>query len=163
MIVSLIVAMDEAGGISLDGRLPWRLSSDLQRFKALTMGHHLVMGRKTFDSIGRPLPGRTTIIVTRQLNYHPAGCLVANSLEIALELARGGGESEVFVIGGGEIYAQSLPCADRIYLTCVHTRVAADTFFPAFDPSEWEAVQVVESPVGEKDQFPYTFTVMQRR
>lgn len=162
MIVSLLVAMDEQRGIGVDGRLPWHLSDDLKRFKALSMGHHLIMGRKTWESIGRPLPGRVTIVVTRNPNYTAEGCLVAHSLEEALALAQAGGEDEIFVIGGGEIFAQALPLADRIYLTRVHTTSAVDVSFPEFDLEDWNAVESSEHPADGKNDFPTTFQVLER-
>src|ERR1044071_9960120 len=111
--------MDEKRGIGKAGGLPWRLSADLKRFRELTMGHHLIVGRKTFESIGKPLPGRQMIIVTRQAGFHAEGCFIVNSVDDALRLARERGESEVFVIGGAEIYAQTLALAVRLYLTLV--------------------------------------------
>ena len=162
MIVSLVVAMDQQRGIGRDGGLPWHLSTDLKRFKALTIGHHLILGRKTHESIGRPLPGRTSIVLSRALDYHPEGCQVAGSLEAALEIARQAGESEVFVIGGGQIFAQALKAAERIYLTRVHTMADCDTFFPEFDESAWQVVEQRHCPAGEKDQFPSTFEVLQK-
>lgn len=163
MQISLIVAMDEKNGIGLQGRLPWRLATDLRRFKKLTMGHHLVMGRKTFDSIGRPLPGRVNILVTRQRNYHPAGCLIAHSLLEALSLAEQAGEAEVFIIGGGEIFAQALPLAGRIYLTRLQADLGADVFFPALNEAEWVSGETEYFPPGEGDQFAHTFCILERR
>jgi len=163
MIVSLLVAMDENGGIGIENRLPWRLSSDLRRFKRLTMGHCLIMGRKTHQSIGRPLPGRTNIVVSRNPNYRAEGCLIVGSLEQALELARDHGESEAFVIGGGEIFEQALPIANRIYLTRVHARVKATVFFPALDPEDWEIITTETVASGPQDEYPTTFQVWQRK
>src|SRR5262252_6627228 len=120
--------MDERRGIGKAGKLPWRLSSDLKRFRELTMGHHLIVGRKTFESIGKPLEGRQMIVVTRHEDFKPSGCIVSDSIDAAFDVARERGENEVFVIGGGEIYAQTLGFADRLYLTEVHTVVDADTF-----------------------------------
>ena len=162
MIISLLVAMDEQRGIGVDGRLPWHLSDDLKRFKALTMGHHLIMGRKTWESIGRPLPGRITIVVTRNPHYVAEGCLVAHSLEEALALAQAGGEEEAFIIGGGEVFVQALPLADRIYLTRVHTVSEVDVTFPEFDPEDWTAVESAEHPADGKNDFPTTFQVLER-
>lgn len=163
MIVSIIVAMDEGRGIGIGNRLPWHLSTDLKRFKALTMGHHVILGRKTFESIGRPLPGRNMIIVTRQLDYHPVGYLVARSLEEALELAAARGEEEAFVIGGGEIFAEALKIADKLYLTLVHTRASADTFFPRLDPQEWEETVVSYHPADTRNDHPSTFSILVRK
>lgn len=163
MIISLVVALDKDGGIGWRGRLPWRLSSDLKRFKALTMGHHLIMGRKTFESIGKPLPGRTSIVLTRNPHYHPEGALTAPSLEEALALAHSRDESEAFVIGGGQIFRLALPLAERIYLTQVHAQVQADTFFPRLDPADWVEVEAETLDAGVKDQYPATFKVLERR
>src|SRR5499426_1224906 len=126
VIVSIIAAMDRKRGIGVDNKLPWKLSADLKRFRDLTMDHHIIVGRKTFESIGRPLPGRQTIIVTRDRNYRWEGCLVVHSVEEAISLAQSRGESEVFVCGGSEIYERSLPMAERIYLTLVDSDVVAD-------------------------------------
>jgi dihydrofolate reductase len=133
VIVSIIVAMDEAGGIGKAGGLAWYESGDLKNFKALTMGHHLIVGRKTYQSIGKALPGRTTVIVTRTLNFSVEGCLVTHTLEEALVLAEQSGENEVFIGGGGEIFSLALPRAQRIYLTRVHTLADCDVFFPQVD------------------------------
>jgi dihydrofolate reductase len=163
VIISLLVAMDEKRGIGKDGKLPWRLSSDLKRFRELTMGHHIIVGRKTFESIGKPLPGRRTILVTRNLNYTVEGCLVAGSVESALKLAKERGESEAFIIGGADIYAQALEVADRIYLTEVHAEVDADTFFPEFDRSAWTERECTYQPADEKNQHACTFRLLERK
>lgn len=163
MIVSLIVATDRNGGIGIDGRLPWHLPADLKRFRELTMGHHLIVGRKTFDSIGKALPGRQMIIVTRNRSFQAKDCLVAHSVEEALELARQRGEDEVFVGGGGEIYAQSLALADRIYLTIVEAEVEADAFFPKLSDGEWIEGESEFHPVDERNALPFTFKVLERK
>ena len=155
--------MDDRQGIGHHGSLPWRLSTDMKRFKAITMGHHLIMGRKTFETIGRLLPGRKMIILTRNKAYEAGGCLIARSLEEAFRFAEEGGEEEVLVIGGGEIYQQALPKADRIYLTHVHTQVPADVYFPKFTLDEWQEVRCEEVPAGEKDSYPTTFRVLERK
>jgi dihydrofolate reductase len=162
VIISLIVAMDEQKGIGHHGRLPWRISSDLRRFKTITMGHHLIMGRRTYETIRRPLPGRTMIIITRNSNYIAEGCFVVSSLDHALRLAKERGETEAIVIGGGEIYAQALPLANRIYMTIVHAQVPADVFFPELDVTEWKEVQLVYTPAGEGDSYPTTFRILER-
>lgn len=163
MIVSLIVAMDEKGGIGKTGALPWRLPADLRRFKQLTMGHHLIMGRKTYQSIGRPLPGRTMIVVTRNREYQPEGCLVLGSFEAALDLARERGETEVFVIGGSEIFAQALPIADRLYLTRVHAAVQTDVSFPPFNEEAWVEKGRQLHPADEHNPYASTFRILERR
>ena len=137
MHIALIVAVSRNRVIGRGGQLPWHLPADLRRFKRLTMGHHLIMGRKTFESIGRPLPGRTSIVVTRRLDYAPPGVLIAGSIPAALQLAAA--DREVFFVGGGEVYGQALPLCHKIYLTEVAADVAGDTLFPELDPraSHW--------------------------
>lgn len=160
MIVSLIVALDEERVIGRDGGLPWRLSADLKRFKALTMGHHLVMGRKTYDSIGRPLPGRTSIVLTRQVGWSAPGVLAAASLDDALTLARA--DSEVFVIGGAELFLLAWPSAQRLYLTRVHAKVAGDVRLDPWDESQWRLVSRDSRPADEKNEYPYSFEIYER-
>jgi len=165
VLVSLIVAMDENGGIGIENRLPWRLTADMQRFKALTMGHHLVVGRKTFASIGRPLPGRKLIVVSRRLAAAPGeeSLSYVGSLEEALKLAAQRGEQETFIGGGAQLYAQALACADRIYLTRVHANRPADVFFPSFDLSAWSVRETFDYPADEKNQYPSTYQALTRR
>lgn len=163
MIISLLVAMDEKRGIGKDGKLPWRMSADLKRFRELTMGHHLIVGRKTFESIGKALPGRRTIVVTRNPELQPEGCMVAASLEAAVETARMNEETEAFVIGGADIYAQALDLADRVYLTEVHAEVDADTFFPEFDRSAWTEKECSYQPADEKNHHACTFRLLERK
>jgi dihydrofolate reductase len=161
MPLSLIVAMSENGVIGRGGTLPWRLSADLKRFKSLTMGHHLIMGRKTYDSLGRVLPGRTSIVVTRQANWRPAPeLLVAQSVDEAIRMAEH--DSEAFVIGGGEIYAQALPRAERIYLTRVEREVEGDTRFPEWNPAEWQLTFSEPHSADAKNEYDYTFCVYDR-
>ncbi len=158
--------MDEAGGIGKGGRLPWHLRSDLQRFKALTMGHHLILGRRTWESIGRPLPGRTVIILSRQPGYFPAGCAtcrVCRSFEQALKLARTAGETEVFIGGGSKVFAQALPYADRLYLTRVQVNADCEVFFPPLDWDEWQEIERQEHPADAHNDYPHTFHLLTRR
>ncbi len=157
---SLIVAISENRVIGRDGRLPWHLRADLQRFKQLTMGQTIVMGRKTYESIGRPLPGRKSVVVTRQPDYAPAGVRVARSLEAAAEW--GAGDSEVFFIGGGEIYRQVLPRIERIYLTLVHTRTTGDTYFPELPTDQWRQVERVDHDADAHNDYPFSFLVYER-
>jgi dihydrofolate reductase len=142
--LSLIVAMARNRVIGRDGQLPWRLPADQQRFKTLTMGHHIIMGRKTWESIGRPLPGRVSVVVTRNKAYAAAGATVVRSLAEALALARG--DPEAFVIGGGELYREALPLAGRIYLTELEDDYPGDAFFPPLAQREWLAVQRERHP-----------------
>jgi dihydrofolate reductase len=162
VIVSIIAAMDRKRGIGVDNRLPWRLSADLKRFRELTMGHHIIVGRKTFESIGRPLPGRRMIVVTRDATYKAEGGDVAHSIEDAVSLARERGESEVFICGGAEIYSKTIGIADRMYLTFVDAEVAADTFFPEFDERDWSERESFYQPADEKNQHPSTFKALVR-
>jgi len=163
MILSLIVAMDEEDGIGRDKQIPWHLSADLQRFKQFTMGHCIIMGRRTYESIGHPLPGRTSIVITRRKDYQAkAGVICADSLQDALRTAKRLGETEAFIIGGGEIFQHSLPLADQIYLTRVHTRIQADTFFPPIRFEEWLTSQECFLPVDESNQYPSTFMLLKR-
>jgi dihydrofolate reductase len=162
MKISLIAAADEENGIGLNGLLPWRLPDDLKRFKQLTLGHHLIMGRKTYQSIGKPLPGRTTIVVTRQSEYQPEGVLTAPGVKAALELARSRGESEAFVCGGGEIYHQMLPLAERVCLTRVHARLAADVRFPELAATDWQLIESIAHPADERHPYPFTFLTYQK-
>jgi dihydrofolate reductase len=162
LIISLLVAMDEKRGIGKAGKLPWHLSSDLKRFRELTMGHHIVVGRKTFESIGKPLPGRHTIVVTRDPNFKHEGCLVAGSVQDGIVLARERGETEAFVIGGAEIYAQALDASDRLYLTQVHAEVDADAFFPEFERTAWIETQHIDHPADDKNQYAFTFRLLER-
>jgi dihydrofolate reductase len=158
--ISLIAAMAANRAIGIDGRLPWRLPADLKRFKALTLGHTLVMGRKTHESIGRPLPGRKTIVVTHRQDYAPPGVQVAHSVDEALAQA---GDGEVFVGGGEEIFRQTLDRADRIYLTRIEKDFPGDTFFPEIDESAWRIVEKEDCPATDETPFAYTFLTLDRR
>jgi len=162
LIISLIVATDDKGGIGKDNRLPWHLHSDLKRFKTLTMGHHLVMGRKTFETIGKLLPGRIMVVVTRNTAYHPKGCIVVNSLEAAVNIAKNNQETELFVIGGGDIFNQAIDIADKVYLTTVHAVVNADVFFPTLDPSKWKLIWNERIAFGGQDDFESDFKILLR-
>ena len=160
---SIIVAMDQKNGIGYQGRLPWHLPAELKHFKALTMGHHLIMGRKTYESIGKPLPGRTTVVVTRNLNYIAEGCLIAHSIASALELAESQGESETFICGGHSIYRDALKDTDRLYLTRIHAEFQVDTTFPNLDLSLWKVISADFHPSNEKNAHPFTFFIYERR
>jgi dihydrofolate reductase len=137
-VVSLIVAMDRNRVIGAGRRLPWHIPEDLKRFRRLTLGHHVVMGRKTWESIGRPLPGRTNIVLTRQPGFRAEGAHVVSCLDDALRLAAG--DMEVFVIGGAQIYALALPCADRAYVTEIDAAFSGDVWFPLLPVNEWREV-----------------------
>jgi dihydrofolate reductase len=162
MTVHLIVAMDEGRLIGRDNDLPWHLPADLKRFRRLTMGHPLVMGRRTWESIGRPLPGRTSIVVTRRTDYAvPEGVHVAASPEGAFRLASGL-DDDVFVIGGAALYAETLPRADRLHVTLVHARLAGDARFPAIDDREWRLVEERSRPADARNAYDLTFRTYER-
>lgn len=133
--VSLIVAVAKNGVIGHNNTLPWHLPEDLKHFRALTTGHHIIMGRKTYESLGRLLPGRTTVIVTRNSDYQLAGALIAHSLQDAIDLCKN--DAEAFVIGGAELYQQALTCVDKLYVTEVDLTPAGDAYFPAVDANLW--------------------------
>lgn len=158
--VSLIVAMGKNRVIGANGAIPWRLPNELQLFKRVTMGHHIIMGRKTWESIGRLLPGRTTVIVTRQRGYAVAGAVVTGSLDAAL--AACGDDSEVFVIGGGELYQLALPLAQRIYLTTVDVEPAGDTLMPEFNSALWRETSAESFAADEKHAYAFRFSVLER-
>lgn len=162
MTLALIVAVAENGVIGRDGGLPWRLSGDLRYFKAVTMGKPIIMGRKTFESIGRPLPGRPNLVVSRTPGFSCAGADVYQSLEAAIADAEGMGKGEVMVIGGAGLYEAALPIADRIYLTEVHAKVVGDVTFPAFDRGEWAETSRARHPAGEKDDHDHSFVIFER-
>ncbi len=161
--VSLIAAVAENGVIGAAGGMPWRLSSDLKRFKQLTLGKPVVMGRKTFETIGKPLPGRDNIVVTRQGGFAPAGVIVVASLDAALEKAATLGAEEVMVAGGGEIYAQAMERADRLYITHVEAAPLGDVRFPLIDKTVWHAGPEIRVPEGEKDSAASRFVIYERR
>ena len=157
MIISIIVAVDERNGIGLQNRIPWHLPADLSRFKTLTMGHHLILGRKTFESISTPLSGRTLIVLSRNLDYQPEDCLTALSLQDSFRLAEAAGEREVFVIGGSEVYSEALPIADHLYLTRVHITVESDRSIPTIQEEDWTLICEQFHPADDKNQHPHTF------
>ena len=165
-ILCLVAAVADNGVIGLANGLPWRLSTDMKRFKALTLGKPMVMGRKTFDSIGKALPGRVTIVVTRSRDFAADGVRVAHTLADALALAREvageSGTGEIIIAGGGDIYAQAMPLADRLYITHVHAAPDGDTHFPAISPDEWALLEATEVPVGERDSVASRFAIYDR-
>jgi dihydrofolate reductase len=167
MEVVLIVAVADNGVIGSRGALPWRLKSDLRRLKALTLGKPVVMGRKTFASIGRPLPGRTNIVVTRDASFRSPGAVVTTSFADARAVATGDAlrrpAGEIAVIGGAEVYAQWMEYADRLELTEVHARPEGDTYFAAIDAADWEEVARVRNPAGSDDSADYSYVTYRRR
>ncbi len=160
-ILSIIVAMAKNRVIGRDNQLPWHLPADLRHFKQTTMGHPIIMGRKTYESIGRPLPGRQNIVITRNPDFQAEGCLVVHSLQEALAAVPEA--EEVFIIGGASLYREALPLADRIYLTLVDAEVEGDTFFPELDASEWQEVRRETFAPDEKNPFGYAFIEFVRK
>ena len=156
MLVSIIVAMAKNRVIGREGKLPWHLPSDLQRFKQLTMGHTLLMGSHTFESIGQPLPGRRTIVLSRDPDYQAVDCEVATSIAAALQLAKPA--EELFICGGADIYRQTLPFAERIYLTELENEIAGDAYFPELPAGEFRIMQRQQV----KDKLNYHFSILQR-
>jgi dihydrofolate reductase len=159
MIVSIVVAISENNVIGKDNKLLWYLPNDLKHFKEITTGHTIIMGRKTFESVGKPLPKRRNIIITRQ-DITIEGCEVVNSIEAALSLAKD--EQEVFITGGAEIYKQSLHLTDRIYLTIVYKKFEGDSFFPEINRQQWKEVFREDHQPDEKNSLPYSFITLER-
>ena len=160
MKISIIVAMDTNGVIGRDNDLPWHLPADLQHFKKITMGKPILMGRKTHESIGRPLPGRTNIVITRDKHYQAAGCVVVNSIEAAMQVA--GEQDEIMVIGGAEFYRQVLPHTSTIFLTRIHATVDGDIIFPELNAADWREVERNDQVADEKNPHDYSFIRLDR-
>ena len=164
--IALIAAMARNRVIGRDNTLPWRLPADMRRFRELTSGHPVLMGRRTFESLGRPLPQRTNIVLTSDHSYSPAGCLVAYSLEQALAIATAhvaSDKPEIFVIGGENLYAQTLPCADRLYLTQVEALIEGDAWFPEFECEAWQVVARETRIADEKNTYDCVFLTLDRK
>ena len=160
MKVSIVVAAAENNTIGKNNQLLWHLPDDLKHFKNITTGGTIIMGRKTFESIGKPLPNRISIVITTQKNYDAKGAIVVSSLAVALEKCKN--KEEVFIIGGGEIYKHSLPVVDCIYLTKVHQNFDGDTFFPVLNAGEWKVITEVKHAADDKNLFDYTFFKLER-
>src|SRR3990172_5867311 len=156
MLISLIAAVDQRGGIGRDNRLPWHLTDDLKHFRRLTMGHHVLMGRKTYQSAGGVMPGRKLIVLSRDLSFQPADAQVAGTLEAGIQLAEAADEQELFVIGGAEVFRQALPLAQRLHLTRVHADAGADVFFPPLDMAAWRVVKETVFSASPKNDYPFT-------
>lgn len=162
MIVSAIVAVAKNQVIGKDNDIPWYLSTDLKFFKKTTLNHHVVMGRKSFQSIGQPLPKRTNIILTTNPFFIASGCITAHTIEEALNIAFDNGEEEVFIIGGAQVYELALPYLDKLYYTEVEAEPDGDTFFPEMDWSAWKLLSQKKYPAGERDDFPFTVKVFEK-
>jgi dihydrofolate reductase len=165
-MISIIVAIAENNAIGKNNQLLWHLPADMKIFKEKTIGHCVITGRKNYESIPekfRPLPNRTNIVITRQKNYQAPGAIVVSSLQEAIEKAKAISDDEIFIIGGGEIYAQSLSLADKIYLTKVHHTFDADTFFPELNLNDWVIVSSKNYSADDKNKYPFTFMELKRK
>lgn len=162
-MIKILVAFDENRVIGKNNALIWHLPADLQRFKMLTTGHVIIMGRKTYESIGRPLPNRTTIAITRQSDFKPEGILIANSLEEAVLKAKSISREDIYIVGGAEIYQLSLAHADQILVTQLHDIFDGDTYFPEISMDAWEIVEREKGVTDEKNKFQYSFLTYQKK
>jgi dihydrofolate reductase len=163
-LITLVVAVADSGVIGRDNGLPWHLPEDLKRFKRLTLGKPVIMGRKTFESIGKPLPGRQNIVVTRDANYRRDGTVSVSGVDDALRVATGAGEvAEVMVIGGAELFRLFLPRAARVHLTRVHGNIEGDVVWPALEPRDWRVVERSEFPKDERHAYDMTFEMWEKR
>ena len=160
MKISVIAAMSENRVIGRDGSLPWHLPTDLARFKATTTGHTVIMGRKTFESVGQPLPNRRMIVITRNNDYQCAGVFIAHSLDEALDHAAR--EDEIFILGGEAVYRIALPRADRLYLTIIHATIEGDTYFPTLDFDDWKLVEDERYEVDDRHAYAFSFRRYER-
>jgi dihydrofolate reductase len=161
-MISIIVAMDENNLIGKDNELPWYLPADLQYFKKTTMGHPVIMGRKTFESIGRPLPGRENVILTRDPEYQQENCTILHSMD-ELKAYTESKPDEYFVIGGAELIKQALSFASKLYITKIHHQFEGDTYFPPFDEKEWTLVSKTPGPVDEKNKYAHDYFIYERK
>ena len=157
MVISIIAAMASNRVIGKGGCMPWKIPGELSRFRNITIGHTVIMGRKTYESIGHALPQRTNIILTGQTDYHASGCIIARDLPAAIEVCPDG-ENEVFLCGGGQLYKEALPIADRLYLSVIHKEVCGDIYFPEFSLTQFRQVK----SVYVEDILPYTFLIYER-
>ena len=165
MNISIIVAVSENNVIGKDNALIWHLPADMKFFKEKTTGHCVITGRKNYESIPekfRPLPNRTNIIITRQKDYHAPGAIITGSVEEAIEKAKATGDDEIFIIGGAEIFKQSLRYTDKIYLTMIHHFFEGDVFFPELDPAEWKETARSKGIVDEKNKYPHDFFTFEK-
>ncbi len=160
-MLTIIAAVAKNGALGKDNQLIWHLPADLKRFKEVTNGHHIIMGRKTFESLGKPLPNRTTIIITRNKDYHVENCIVVNSLGEAIAAAKE--DDNPYILGGAEIYKQAMDIADKLDLTLVHHKFDADAFFPEIDKNIWEEISRDDFSKDEKNQFDYSFVKYQKK
>jgi dihydrofolate reductase len=161
MTISIIAALAKNRIIGKNNKLPWNLPADLKHFKKLTLGKPIIMGQKTFESIGRPLPGRANIILSLDENFKPQGCIVANSIEEVLKILEH--EKEIMIAGGASIYKQFLPLANKMYLTLIDANFEGDTYFPEFNWEDWEVIERIENQSDKENPYKYTFLTLQRK
>jgi len=161
MLLSIIVALSENNVIGSNKDLPWYLPADLKRLKTLTMGHFLIMGRKTFESLGKPLLGRTTVIITRNKDYKAEGCIIVSSVKEGIEAAKN--DVEPFIFGGGEVFKEALPMVKKIYMTRIHEVFDGDTFFPELNANEWKETAREDFQPDEKNKYSYSFITLERK
>lgn len=165
MIISLIAALAENHVIGKNNDLPWKLPDDMRFFMETTKGHHVIMGRKNYDSLKdkyKPLPNRTNIVVTRQRDFKAPGCIVVNAIEESLNIAKRNNEPEAFVIGGAEIYKLTMDKANRLYLTEIHAQVDGDTYFPEFNKTEWKEIERKHHPADDRHRYPFDFVIYEK-
>lgn len=163
MIISILAAVSENGMIGVDNRLPWKLSDDLKYFKAKTFGKYIIMGRKTFDSIGKPLKGRTNIILTRNKSIQIEGAIIMHTLIAAVEYAKNQNQDEIFIVGGADIYKQSVPLSHKIYLTRVAARLEGDAFFPELNWNEWKIKSKTDFSKNDKNDYGFQILELERK
>lgn len=163
MTKSFVVAASENNVIGINNKLPWQLPNDLKFFKNTTWAMPIIMGRKTFESTGRPLPGRTNIVITHQQDWKAEGVIVVNDMTAAIRAAEDTDAKEAFIIGGGEIYKQNILLVDKIYITRVHAVLIGDAFFPEIDESQWQLLSNLDFPADEKHKYAYSFQLWQRK
>ena len=159
--VSIIVAVSKNNVIGKDNQLIWHLPADLKHFKKLTTGHHIIMGRKTFESIGKALPNRVSVIITRQKNYKQENCIITHSLKEAINKAKE--DTEIFIIGGASIYEEAIKLSDKIYLTSIDDNFEGDTFFPTINWSEWEKIEEQKFEADKKNKYNYSFITFENK
>lgn len=159
-MISIIAAMDENRLIGSNNDLPWHLPADLQRVKQLTTGHAIILGRKNYESIGRPLPNRKNIVITTNPDYEAPGCVVVNSIDAAIEAA---GEDDIYIFGGARIYAQMFGLAERMYLTLIHATFDGDTWFPEYNTDDWEVLDRQDFTADDRNQYDYSFLTLEKK
>lgn len=160
-MLSIIVAVSENNVVGKENKLPWKLSADLKRLKSLTMGHHIIMGRKTWESLGKALPGRINVVITTDKNFKAEGGVVVHSLNEALAFSSA--DDEIFIFGGGKIFKEAMPLVNKIYITRVHSIIDGDTFFPVLDRSDWKEISREDFKADEKNQYNYSFLTLVRK